>query len=631
MALSKPNEYKEVSAKQNEETVYAEDINQIISNIEKLKGGQANESPISNIKELKEHLDNLEQGAGSGGNIDNISADKVSFNNDNANLDFSSKYDFPKFKNELKEIYEIKLITDYSINNVSHIDEVQDVYTLILEKNTDKYILKGNLNYNNTSQYTSSLNFYIISIDGNNDFGHIISEMFQFINSESNAKENEILIEGLNNFKYAFGFYYAIPIFQIKKQDNSNFEEKEYTINIEIQLNNIKNNQEFIPIACGTSGLSFLKLKNINGKAAIIGETIQTSTDSSFILFSHFALENYFDIKTDQNDSYYIEANNNITSNKNKSLKYYIRKEITDGSELSPIYANIPITFYYLEIKHSDDTDIEYKERLTFNLTAPKNADVPKIEKEANIQNAVEILNSKIIDILNYLGLNSEEHQTGSIFTFEKTTLYLENIASLNADIIEDINNLSLVSNDDGSLNIKGSMQINAEGMGVIRVNKKLKLDKRKLIAMSYKDIQIIYKYQDDYLYIIIMASKVQNTTFNLESIKIYDSNIICPADSSYIKLSGNNISDDFGIYLENGVYKLKGSFTSSSNSMQFFINLSIQEFFENAKTYNYDLYNIEVQASEPLYSMITISGVTPNQEYLLNIECPLQPSILQQ
>ncbi|MCZ9944236.1 hypothetical protein OFQ48_05295 [Brachyspira hyodysenteriae] len=145
------------------------------------------------------------------------------------------------------------------------------------------------------------------------------------------------------------------------------------------------------------SELSFLKLKNINGKAAIIGETIQTSADSSFILFSHFALENYFDIKTDQNDSYYIEANNNITSNKNKSLKYYIRKEITDGSELSPIYANIPITFYYLEIKHSDNSKIEYNEILTFNLTAPKNADVPKIEKEANIQNAIEVLNKKII------------------------------------------------------------------------------------------------------------------------------------------------------------------------------------------------------------------------------------------
>ncbi|MCZ9921545.1 hypothetical protein OFP87_09380 [Brachyspira hyodysenteriae] len=395
MALSKPNEYNEVPAQQGEATVYAEDINQIISNIEKLKGGQANEAPISNIKELKERLDNLEQGSGSGGNIDNISADKVSFNNDNANLDFFSEYDFPKFKNELKEIYEIKLITDYSINNVSHINDVQDVYNLTLEKSENKYILKGNLNYNNTSQYTSSLNFYIISIDGNNDFGHIISEMFQFINSESNAKENEILIEGLNDFKYNFGFLYAVPILQIKKQDNSNFEIKNYDITLNIEIENIKNNQDFIPINNAGEWLSFFNIQNIKGKTVIKGEVIKHS--GSFVVFSHFALENYFDIKTDKNDGYYVEASSMITSNKNKSIKYYIRKEINDGSELSPIYANIPITFYYLEIKHTDNTDIENEEILTFNLTAPKNADVPKIEKEKNIQNAIEVLNKKII------------------------------------------------------------------------------------------------------------------------------------------------------------------------------------------------------------------------------------------
>ena len=629
--LEKPTEYQEVPAQQGEETVYAEDINQIISNIEKIKGGQANEAPISNIKdlhssinELKERIDGL--GNGESSQLPS-SADKIAFNNDNANLDFSAGYDFPPFKNELKESYEIKLITDYSFNECSHIDDIQDIHNLILEKNMNKYILKGNLKYNNKSS-SSSMNFYLISINNNNDLGYVISEILQFLSVEKNAKENEITIENIQNLKYSFSIFVGIPIFTIKS--DINFDIKEYDIAINIEISDIKNNQDFIPTV-HSSFINLLTLKNINNKAVITGEIKKEVVSVLLMLFSYSALENYFDIKTDQNDSYYIEANNMITSNKNKPLKYYIRKLITDGAELSPKFANITMTYYYLEIKHTDGSNIEYEEILTFNLTAPKNADVQKIEKDKNIQNAVEILNSKIIDILNYLGLNSEEHQTGSIFTFEKTTLYLENIASLNADIIEDINNLSLVSNDDGSLNIKGSMQINAEGMGVIRVNKKLKLDKRKLIAMSYKDIQIIYKYQDDYLYIIIMASKVQNTTFNLESIKIYDSNIICPADSSYIKLSGNNISDDFGIYLENGVYKLKGSFTSSSNSMQFFINLSIQEFFENAKTYNYDLYNIEVQASEPLYSMITISGVTPNQEYLLNIECPLQPSILQQ
>ena len=50
--LEKPTEYNEVPAQQGETTVYAEDINQIITNVEKLKGGQANEAPVSNIKDL---------------------------------------------------------------------------------------------------------------------------------------------------------------------------------------------------------------------------------------------------------------------------------------------------------------------------------------------------------------------------------------------------------------------------------------------------------------------------------------------------------------------------------------------------------------------------------------------------
>ncbi|MCZ9921161.1 hypothetical protein [Brachyspira hyodysenteriae] len=492
MALSKPNEYNEVPAQQGEATVYAEDINQIISNIEKLKGGQANEAPISNIKELKERLDNLEQGAGSGGNIDNISADKVSFNNDNANLDFFSEYDFPKFKNELKEIYEIKLITDYSINNVSHINDVQDVYNLTLEKSENKYILKGNLNYNNTSQYTSSLNFYIISIDGNNDFGHIISEMFQFINSESNAKENEILIEGLNDFKYNFGFLYAVPILQIKKQDNSNFEIKNYDITLNIEIENIKNNQDFIPINNAGEWLSFFNIQNIKGKTVIKGEVIKHS--GSFVVFSHFALENYFDIKTDKNDGYYVEASSMITSNKNKSIKYYIRKEINDGSELSPIYANIPITFYYLEIKHTDNTNIENEEILTFNLTAPKNADVPKIEKEKNIQNAIEVLNKKIISSspnsilfnrikkISEININISEQEmilsVYELFTF----LPIQKISSNTLSFVTFPRNL-------GSMIYMPKIQVNALYQGIVAIpffDKNLSDDKSYIINNLY-------------------------------------------------------------------------------------------------------------------------------------------------
>ena len=400
--LEKPTEYNEVPAQQGETTVYAEDINQIITNVEKLKGGQANEAPVSNIKdlhssinELKERIDGL--GNGESSQLPS-SADKISFNNDNANLDFFSGYDFPRFKNELKDRYEIKLIASNIDSNVSHIDDVQDVYTLILEKNADKYILKGNLKYINDGN-GFDFSYIVKQIDDIKDFGAILSELLQFINIETNAKENEIIIEGIQDLKYSFNAVFGMPIFHIKKQDDSRFENKEYTINIniEIPITNIKNNQEYIPAILGSIYCSFLNIQNADGKAVIKGELKKETTSASFILFSHFALENYFDIKTDQNDSHYIEAGSMITSNKNKPIKYYIKKETADMSSLSPIYANLYCTLYGLEIKHTDGSNIEYEEILTFNLTPPKNADVQKIEKEKNIQNAIEVLNKKII------------------------------------------------------------------------------------------------------------------------------------------------------------------------------------------------------------------------------------------
>ena len=54
--LEKPKEYKEVKSRQNDDTIYAEDINQIISNIELIKGGSSDEAPAGNIKDIYERL-----------------------------------------------------------------------------------------------------------------------------------------------------------------------------------------------------------------------------------------------------------------------------------------------------------------------------------------------------------------------------------------------------------------------------------------------------------------------------------------------------------------------------------------------------------------------------------------------
>lgn len=81
MPLEKPDIYKEVQTLQDGETVYAQDHNQIIANIEQLKGGKANEAPVSNIKELKEILDKLTTNG-------SLNASSIYFDNTKAQLKY---------------------------------------------------------------------------------------------------------------------------------------------------------------------------------------------------------------------------------------------------------------------------------------------------------------------------------------------------------------------------------------------------------------------------------------------------------------------------------------------------------------------------------------------------------------
>ena len=53
-----------------------------------------------------------------------------------------------------------------------------------------------------------------------------------------------------------------------------------------------------------------------------------------------------------------------------------------------------------------------------------------------------------------------------------------------------------------------------------------------------------------------------------------------------------------------------------------------MQEFFEDKQQYSYSSYKIGITSGEPFYTMISISSITPNQKYTIDMECPLQPSI---
>ena len=56
-ALDKPRVYKEVQSQQPEQYIFAEDINQLIANVEILKGGGSGETPVIDIKTLNKKSD----------------------------------------------------------------------------------------------------------------------------------------------------------------------------------------------------------------------------------------------------------------------------------------------------------------------------------------------------------------------------------------------------------------------------------------------------------------------------------------------------------------------------------------------------------------------------------------------
>ena len=77
ITLDKARTYKEVDSQQPEQYIKAEDINQIIANVEILKGGEAKENPVISVKDLNAKADDT---------IANLNAENENRINEDANL-----------------------------------------------------------------------------------------------------------------------------------------------------------------------------------------------------------------------------------------------------------------------------------------------------------------------------------------------------------------------------------------------------------------------------------------------------------------------------------------------------------------------------------------------------------------
>ncbi|ASJ22470.1 hypothetical protein [Brachyspira hampsonii] len=475
MALEKPENYREVPALQDGETIFAEDHNQIMADIEKIKGGKSNEVPVSNIKELKDILDSILAGK-------TLTASQIIFDNEEAKLIYK-KYNFPKFKTNIK-----------TINLVLTDENTSSEYTAVIEKEENNYRMKSIINDFPVNKMVCLI---IKSINGNDDLYYKYSVLGQFFDINKNKiyelDSNECIISDMDcPFVFNISINSSNLVLSILKSIfPTELQNKNYNIILNIknkQLNKLDTNIYFSFIGrINTFKLQLIKTDN--NKIKLIGNYTHKTSLIPPICYSPI-LANYFNIISNDNE---LINTDGITSSSGKPKKFGFMK-----------YNNIPNT-YYLKISNQDGSEIDTNEIITFDLTPDKNAEVEVKEKVIEtVQDAIEALSDT------YNGdFDSEptpDNPEEEIYSFEKTTFTLEAESGnqiLNSDIIENINNLSLVKNADGTIYLKGSLTLKSEGTAVIKISKTITgLNKRNFIALSYGIPIFLYPYyKDNYIY----------------------------------------------------------------------------------------------------------------------------------
>ncbi|WP_048596231.1 hypothetical protein, partial [Brachyspira suanatina] len=452
----------------------------------KLKGGKPNEAPVSNIKELKTFLDGILTGK-------TLTAAQITFDNEEANIIYR-KYNFPKYKTNIENISLV--LTDENGSNE---------YTAVIEKEENNYRIKSIIN-----NFTINKMVYLIikNVNGNEDLHYKCSMLGQFFDINRNTipqlSANECIISDTDcPFVFNLSIIASNLVLSIIKSNfPTEIPTKNYNVILNIkntQLNKLDTNIYFIDI--GSPNPFKLELVKRDNKIKLIGNYLYKS---SLIIPTCYSpiLENYFNIIGSRDE---LINTDGITSSSGKPKKFGFMR-----------YNNKP-NIYTLIIANQDGSEIETNEIITFDLTPDKNAEVEVKEKVIEtVQDAIEALSDSYNGDFDSEPTDPtpEPPEETNIYTFEKTTFTLEaegETIILNSDIMKDISSLSLIKNTDGSFNLKGSFEINNEGQAVIRTNKQIDLDKRKLAGMYYGGMQLIYKYENKYLYIIIVASKVES------------------------------------------------------------------------------------------------------------------------
>ena len=558
MSLEKPDIYKEVHALQGGETVYAEDHNQIIANIEKIKGGKSNEAPISNIKELKDILNGIL-------NKKALTASHISFDNEEAKLTYK-KYNFPKFKTNIE-----------TINLVLTDEERTNEYTAVIEKEGNDYRIKAIISNCHVNKIVCLI---IKTVNGQEELElkyNVLSQFFNINNMIYRLAPNECQISNIDS---TLVFNISIQSTELlltiaKAEFPTEIAEGNYNIVLDIknkQLNKLETNIYFLLIG----NLTPFKLeivKKDDNQIRFKGHYIWKSSILNPTCYSPI-LENYFNI-IDSSDN--LINTDGITSSSGKPKKFGFMR-----------YKNKANT-YYLKIANQDGSELEADEIIMFDLIPDKNAKVEVKEKVIEtVQDAIEALSDAYGDDL-------DSPLEEEISNFEIVSYFLNSPID---NKVEDCSKLSLVKNADNSYSLKGNIELyedaNSSSSMIIKT-----INTINTIGCNIKNIIPYTKTDNLYIaslaydnYIYLMIQKVNENPVieeSFDNIKLIDSNIVLFNNKLVNEMSSTKVSDDFGIVYEGGKYKIKGQLTFSNEEASFnsITNNGISDFFENDEEYS--------------------------------------------
>lgn len=559
MSLEKPDIYKEVHALQGGETVYAEDHNQIIANIEKIKGGKPNEAPISNIKELKDILDGIL-------NKKALTASHISFDNEEAKLTYK-KYNFPKFKTNIE-----------TINLVLTDEERTNEYTAVIEKEGNDYRIKAIISNCHVNKIVCLI---IKSVNGKEELElkyNVLSQFFNINNMIYRLAPNECQISNIDS---TLVFNISIQSTELlltiaKAEFPTEIEEGNYNIVLDIknkQLNKLETNIYFLLIG----NLTPFKLeivKKDDNKIRFKGHYIWKSSILNPTCYSPI-LENYFNI-IDSSDN--LIDTDGIISSSGKPKKFGFMR-----------YKNKANT-YYLKIANQDGSELEADEIIMFDLIPDKNAEVEVKEKVIEtVQDAIEALSDAYGD-------DFDSPLEEEISNFEIVSYFLNSPMVDNK--VEDCSKLSLVKNADNSYSLKGNIKLyedtNRSSYMIIKTTTTINTIgcniKNIIPAIITDNLYVVSLAHENYIY-LNMQKINENPVIeeSFDNIKLIDTNIVLFNNKVVNEISASKVSDDFGIVYEDGNYKIKGQLTFSNEETNFtaITNNGISDFFENNEEYS--------------------------------------------